>query len=88
MSEGADPAPSAVRAVVRGGVQGVGFRDAAVRRARELGVLGWVRNEDDGSVRAHAEGPGSAVDDLVAFLGEGPPGSRVADVEVEPAKFE
>ena len=47
---------TAVRAEVRGRVQGVGFRDAAVARARELGALGWVRNAEDGSVLVHAEG--------------------------------
>jgi len=69
-------------------VQGVFFRDATVSRARELGVLGWVRNADDGTVQVHAEGPAQAVDELVAFLGEGPPAARVEGVEVEPAKVE
>ena len=41
---------AAFRAVVQGKVQGVAFRDAAVRRAQALGVLGWVRNDDDGTV--------------------------------------
>jgi DNA ligase D-like protein (predicted 3'-phosphoesterase) len=79
---------AAVRAVVQGRVQGVGFRDAVVRRARELGVLGWVRNEDDGSVRVHAEGPQAAVDALVAFLHDGPPAAAVAEVAVEPVRVE
>ncbi|HVQ57766.1 MAG TPA: DNA polymerase ligase N-terminal domain-containing protein [Solirubrobacterales bacterium] len=77
-----------MRAVVRGAVQGVGFRDAAVRRAGELGVLGWVRNEDDGTVRVHAEGAEDAVEGLLAFLREGPRGARVEDVEVESVKVE
>jgi DNA ligase D-like protein (predicted 3'-phosphoesterase) len=59
-----------------------------VRRAGRLGVLGWVRNEDDGTVRVHAEGPAAAVDELVAFLEAGPRAARVAGVEVEPAKVE
>jgi DNA ligase D-like protein (predicted 3'-phosphoesterase) len=79
---------AAVRAVVRGAVQGVGFRDAAVRRAHELEVLGWVRIEDDGTVRVHAEGPEDAVEALVGFLREGPRGARVEDVEVESVKVE
>jgi DNA ligase D-like protein (predicted 3'-phosphoesterase) len=78
----------AVRVSVHGAVQGVGFRDATVRRARRDGVLGWVRNEDDGSVLVHAEGPGEGVDGLVAFLGEGPRGARVRSVEAQPAKIE
>jgi DNA ligase D-like protein (predicted 3'-phosphoesterase) len=77
-----------VRAVVRGKVQGVFFRDTTVSRARKLGVLGWVRNGDDGTVQVHAEGPAPAVDELVAFLEEGPPAARVETVEVEPAKVE
>jgi DNA ligase D-like protein (predicted 3'-phosphoesterase) len=79
---------AATRAAVRGEVQGVGFRDATLRRAGELGVTGWVRNEDDGVVRVHAEGPPGAVEELVAFLGEGPPGARVEAVETEPVKVE
>lgn len=84
MSEG----KKGVRAVLSGKVQGVFFRDATVSRARDLGVLGWVRNAEDGTVQVHAEGPASAVDELVAFLEEGPPAARVEAVEVEPAKVE
>ena len=83
-----DDAETAIRAVVRGRVQGVGFRDATVRKARDLGVMGWVRNEDDGSVRVHAEGPEEAVAAVVELLREGPPGARVDDVEIESAKVE
>jgi DNA ligase D-like protein (predicted 3'-phosphoesterase) len=78
----------AVRATVRGSVQGVGFRGTAVRRARELGALGWVRNADDGSVQVHAEGSAAAVDALVEFLREGPRGASVDEVEVEDVKVE
>jgi DNA ligase D-like protein (predicted 3'-phosphoesterase) len=77
-----------VRATVRGRVQGVGFREAAVRRAGELGVLGWVRNEDDGTVLVHAEGPDEAVDALLEWLGEGPGGAEIEEVEVEKGKVE
>lgn len=78
----------AVRAVVSGKVQGVFFRDETVSRADRLGVLGWVRNGDDGTVRVHAEGSVAAVDELVGFLEAGPPAARVEGVEVEPAKVE
>ncbi|HXF30199.1 MAG TPA: DNA polymerase ligase N-terminal domain-containing protein [Solirubrobacterales bacterium] len=77
-----------VRATVRGGVQGIGFRYSTVERANELGVLGWVRNQDDGAVLVHAEGPDEAVDALVEWLGEGPPGAKVEGVEVEKGKVE
>ncbi len=86
MAEGAKA--TAVRAVVRGAVQGVGFRDAALRRASKLGVLGWVRNAEDGSLLVHAEGPEAAVGELLAFLREGPRGARVDDVEVDRVKVE
>jgi DNA ligase D-like protein (predicted 3'-phosphoesterase) len=77
-----------VRATVRGGVQGVGFREAAVARAGELGVLGWVRNEDDGTVLVHAEGPDEAVEAFVEWLGAGPRGAAVEEVAVDKGKVE
>jgi DNA ligase D-like protein (predicted 3'-phosphoesterase) len=77
-----------VRATVRGGVQGVGFRYRTVERAGELGVLGWVRNEADGTVVAQVEGPDEAVDALLEWLGEGPPGAAVEGVEVAKTKVE
>ncbi len=79
---------TAMRATVRGRVQGVFFRQTTVERAHELGVLGWVRNEGDGSVVVHAEGPAGAVDRLLAFLHEGPPGARVEALEAESLKVE
>ncbi|HMI82299.1 MAG TPA: DNA polymerase ligase N-terminal domain-containing protein [Solirubrobacterales bacterium] len=79
---------AAIRATVSGRVQAVGFRDATVRRAHELGVLGWVRNADDGSVLVHAEGPEPAVAQLVEFLEAGPPPAQVDDVAVEDVKVE
>jgi acylphosphatase len=81
-------AAQAIRATVRGAVQGVGFRDATVRRAHELGVLGWVRNGADGEVLVHAEGPPEAVEELQAFLYAGPPAARVAEVAIERTKVE
>jgi acylphosphatase len=71
-----------VRVNITGEVQGVFFRATCARRARELGVSGWVRNTSDGSVEAVFEGPGEAVDTLVAWCREGPPGARVEDVNV------
>ena len=83
-----DSGRTGVRFVVRGRVQGVGYRDAAVREARRLGVMGWVRNEDDGAVRVHAEGSEDAVARLTEFLREGPRLAEVDEVEVETAKVE
>jgi DNA ligase D-like protein (predicted 3'-phosphoesterase) len=78
----------AVRALVSGAVQGVGFRESTRRRARKLGVLGWVRNEDDGTVAVHAEGEPGAVEELLALLRKGPRGADVRGVEVEDVRVE
>ena len=78
----------AVRATVAGRVQGVGFRDATVRRARELGALGWVRNGDDGAVLIHAEGTEPAVEQLIAFLHDGPLPAGVSEVTIEETAVE
>jgi DNA ligase D-like protein (predicted 3'-phosphoesterase) len=78
----------AVRATARGAVQGVGFREATVRVADRIGVLGWVRNGEDGSVLVHAEGPEAAVGEMVEFLEVGPSGAQVAGVDLEEVKVE
>ena len=66
--------------VVRGRVQGVWFRESARRRAEDLGVAGWVRNNPDGSVEAELEGPEEDVEVLVAWFEHGPPQARVDSV--------
>ncbi len=80
--------PAAIRAVVTGAVQGVGFREATVQRARELAVMGWVRNETDKSVRVHAEGAAASVQALAEFLREGPPPAEVSTVTLEQVRAE
>ena len=82
------PDSRAIRAVLTGSVQGVGFREATRRRARELGVMGWVRNEDDGAVAVHAEGPAPAVAALISFLNKGPRGAAVDEVAVQEVRAE
>ena len=82
------PDVRAVRAVLGGTVQGVGLRDATQRRARELGVLGWVRNAEDGTVTIHAEGAPAAVETLIAFLRQGPPGAAVTEIAVDDVPVE
>ena len=67
---------------VTGRVQGVSFRWYAAREAARLGLAGWVRNDPDGSVGAHAEGPTEAVDEFVTWCRQGPPAARVQDVTV------
>ncbi|HWG08383.1 MAG TPA: DNA polymerase ligase N-terminal domain-containing protein [Solirubrobacteraceae bacterium] len=78
----------AIRARVGGTVQGVGFRESARRRALALGLRGWVRNEDDGTLAVHAEGEPRAVEELLAFLREGPRGAAVEAREVEDVRVE
>ena len=69
------------RVVVRGRVQGVFFRDSTRARAELLGVAGWVRNREDGSVEAAFEGEPEAVAELLAFVRAGPGRATVSDVE-------
>jgi len=73
------------RVRVRGRVQGVGFRAFAQTRAQALGLDGWVRNREDGSVELLAVGPADAVDALIAACREGPAHARVAGVSIEEA---
>jgi DNA ligase D-like protein (predicted 3'-phosphoesterase) len=79
---------AAIRALVRGDVQGVGFRAATVARARELALEGWVRHGPDGAVSVHAEGDAPALEQLRAFLAVGPARARVAAVDVEAVRPE
>ena len=64
-------ADAAIRAVVRTDGEPGSLREATLRRARELGVLGWVRDGEDGTLQLHAEGAPAAVDELIGFLQEG-----------------
>ena len=72
-----------LHAVVRGSVQGVGFRYFIQRKAQELGLRGWVRNNDDGTVELVAEGSRSELERLKMAAEEGPRMARVQRVEVE-----
>jgi acylphosphatase len=72
--------------LIRGRVQGVGYRDAAVQAAFECGVQGWVRNRRDGQVEAHAQGDAAAVDRFDAWCRRGPPLARVTDVTTAEAQ--
>ena len=73
----------ALRAVVHGRVQGVGFRWSAVREARSLGLSGMVANRPDGTVEVIAEGDAARLARLITWLEKGPPGARVSSVDVE-----
>ncbi len=75
----------AVDVLVSGRVQGVSFRAYTRDQARSLGVRGWIRNEDDGSVAAHFEGAEEAVDALVAWCRTGPSYAAVERVTTAPS---
>ncbi len=72
--------PRRLEAVARGRVQGVGFRAFVFDTALGLGLVGWVANEPDGSVRTVAEGPEPQLLRLLAALRDGPPAARVDEV--------
>ncbi len=86
--DGGAAAKRAVRVSILGRVQGVGFRETARRQALELGLRGWVRNEEDGSVAAHAEGSADSIASFLELLHDGPGGATVNGVEVADARVE
>jgi acylphosphatase len=71
--------------IIRGRVQGVGFRDAMRWEAERLGVTGWVRNRRDGTVEAVVAGNADAVSAIVAWAHRGPPAAKVTEVAVAEA---
>jgi acylphosphatase len=75
----------AVRLVIRGRVQAVGYRQWAVSEAIRLGLTGWVRNRVDGTVEAVAAGDDAAIEQFIAACRHGPSLARVTAVDVSPA---
>lgn len=69
-----------VSVVIRGRVQGVGFRAHTLAEARRHGLVGWVRNRPDGSVELAAEGRRSELERFLVFCHEGPPSAEVSEV--------
>lgn len=69
---------------VRGRVQGVGFRWFARETAAALGLAGWARNREDGTVEAEAEGTPEALDEFVRRLRTGNPAARVDEIVQSP----
>jgi acylphosphatase len=70
---------------IEGRVQGVGFRYFMQRRARSLGITGWVRNRTDGSVEAMVQGGAEAVNAIIAVARRGPPSATVTGVRITDA---
>ena len=75
--------PGTRHLVIRGRVQGVGYRLSMVREAERLGIAGWVRNRRNGSVEAEIAGNHEAMAELLAWCRRGPPGAHVAAIDVE-----
>lgn len=83
MSESKAGSAVGARIVVSGRVQGVGYRAFAQRVARAHGLVGGVRNLDDGRVELDVEGPDTSIEAAVVQLRTGPPAGHVSNVEVE-----
>lgn len=69
--------------VISGKVQGVFFRMETLEEARKTGVSGWVKNKQDGTVEAVFEGEKALVDSVIQWCRQGPPVSRVDNVDIE-----
>jgi len=86
MTEAEEERHKAILALVRGRVQGVGFRYEARSMARSLRITGWIANLPDGGVETYAEGPESAVNRYVSWLNHGPPGARIDSLDISERK--
>ncbi len=71
----------AIRVTVEGRVQGVFFRAWTMDQAKMRGLRGWVRNRHDGTVEAIFAGPDSQVMDMLTLCWQGPPLSRVRELD-------
>lgn len=78
----------AVKLRINGTVQGVFFRDFIKEEADNLGIKGFVRNMDDGTVEVFAEGNPDEVRQMIEVCKTGPPHSMIKKVEVIESKFE
>ena len=67
---------------IYGKVQGVSFRSSTLRRAQKLGVVGFVRNEDDGSVYCEAEAIKEIMDEFLLWCNDGPENALVDDIRL------
>lgn len=77
-----------VHLLISGKVQGVFFRASARNLARELGLRGWIRNNEEGKVESMATGESEALQLFVEWCRSGPPDAEVTEVEVIPAEEE
>ncbi|MEE9190250.1 MAG: acylphosphatase [Candidatus Neomarinimicrobiota bacterium] len=71
-----------IRVIASGRVQGVWYRKFCFDRANKLNLEGWVKNMPDGSVQLVAQGSRDKLDILISKLNEGPPFSKVENLDV------
>ncbi|KAF7869888.1 hypothetical protein EAF04_004672 [Stromatinia cepivora] len=81
MDQSVEPVAKRIAFTVSGQVQGVNFRSFTQKKAKALGVIGWVRNTDDGKVKGEAQGNTSQIETLRTDLKEGPRHARVTSYE-------
>lgn len=74
----------AYQILVRGRVQGVGFRYFTRATADKLAISGWVRNTPTGNVKIFAQGKQSIVEEFIELIKKGPPSALVTDFEIIP----
>ncbi|MCI3203425.1 MULTISPECIES: acylphosphatase [Pandoraea] len=79
------PTRDTVSVRLRGKIQGVGYRQAAVREGHLIGVRGWVQALPEGDILAMVQGTPDQVDKMLEWMRHGPPGARVTDFESEVA---
>jgi acylphosphatase len=78
----------AIKVLVEGKVQGVYFRASAAKKAEALGLVGWVRNLDNGDVELLAQGSSTEIETLLAWCKKGPVLAKVVNVYHEMAEFD
>ena len=72
-----------IHGIISGMVQGIGYRRWFLNEAKKLGITGWVKNRDDGSVEALVSGNPKAIEALTTRARIGPPLARVTDIRCE-----
>ena len=77
-----------IQAIASGKVQGVGFRMYTRSKAEELGVVGYVQNLDDGTVKIVAAGEDDKVDALINWAKSGSPAAKVDNVQTEAMEYQ
>ena len=77
------PEKARIHLIIHGQVQGVFFRTRGKEKALELGLLGWIKNNSDGTVELVAEGEKQALKEFIAWCGQGTSSARVEKVETQ-----